>query len=123
MELLPTEVFNTPNPHFHDEVYEFNTMDVILSPEEYESRLDTEALEVIREALVELDYDIDNPEGCISENDHGISENDEGIAHNNDHEIDDQYHVIDQPRWRRTVATHSDLAVLLGEVLLDSYLK
>ena len=59
------------------------------------------ALEALREALVDLDRDIDDVESCISDNDDGISDNDAGIAKNdygiseNDAEISDQNDRVD----------------------------
>lgn len=54
------------------------------------------ALEAIREALVDLDYEIDHLEDCIDQNDYDIHDNYEDINRNdqgidyNDREIDDQ---------------------------------
>ena len=54
------------------------------------------ALEATREALVDLDYDIDRLEDLIDENHRNIDRNHEDIRDNddaiedNDHEIDDQ---------------------------------
>ena len=45
------------------------------------------ALEALREALVDIDRDIDYLDSCISDNDDGISDNDAGIAAN-DYEIE-----------------------------------
>lgn len=92
---------NVPTGNFDEQVHDFNEWDEIWLQGKYEMRLDQEAklmvsLEAIREALVDLDRDIDYLEDCIDDNDHGISDNDNGIAKNdhhiseNDEEIDDQ---------------------------------
>ena len=94
-----------PSGAFWDSVDDFNMWDVDMTQEGYENRINTEAsmivaLEALREAMVSLDYDIENLEDCISDNDSGISDNDAGIAMNdsgiddNDEEIDDQQYRV-----------------------------
>ena len=90
-----------PTGDFWNQVDDFNEWDTIWDQYSYEERLHEEAdlmvaLEALREALVELDSDIDSLEDCISDNDDRIDENDAGIRDNdsgieeNDDEISDQ---------------------------------
>lgn len=57
------------------------------------------ALEAIREALVDLDHDIDDLEDCISDNDSGIDHNHDGIDLN-DHGIDENDEELDDQNYR-----------------------
>jgi len=82
-----------PTGDYWNQVDEFDAWKEIRDQHDYEERLDTEAelmiaLEALREALVQIDADIDDLDDCISHNDDDISENDHGVEHN-DHEIHD----------------------------------
>ena len=92
----PTEVSgDVPTGDFWNHVDDFDAWKEIRDQHEYEERLDTEAelmiaLEALREALVDIDRDIDDLDDClshcsecISENEEGVSENDAG-CHEND---------------------------------------
>ena len=92
----PTEVSgDVPTGDFWNQVDDFDAWKEIRDQHEYEERLDTEAelmiaLEALREALVDIDRDIDDLDDClshcsecISENEEGVSENDAG-CHEND---------------------------------------
>ena len=96
-----------PTGNYWDQVDDFNEWDTIWDQYSYEERLHEEAdmmvaLEALREALVELDSDIDDLEDCISDNDDGIKANDAGIYENdveieeNDSEISDQEERIER---------------------------
>ena len=98
---------DVPTGNFWDQVDDFNAWETIWDQYSYEERLHEEAdmmvaLEALREALVELDSDIDSLEDCISDNDDRISENDAGIAENdrgieeNDDEISDQEERVER---------------------------
>ena len=92
---------NVPTGDFWNKVDDLNIWEEIWDQNEYEERVQTEAelmiaLEATREALVDLDYDIDRLEDLIDENNrnidrnaHDIHENDDAID-DNDHEIGDQ---------------------------------
>ena len=96
---------NVPHGGFWHEVDDFNEWNPIWDQNDYEERIQTEAemmvaLEAIRESLVDLDYEIDRLEDCISHNDediddnhYAINRNDDGIEEN-DHEIDDQRYRV-----------------------------
>ena len=98
---------NVPSGDFTYQVHDFNEWEEIWDQGKYEWRLQQEAdlmvsLEAMREALVELDHDIDDLESCISDNNdgidanhYGIHENDSGIS-DNDHEIDHQQDRVDR---------------------------
>jgi hypothetical protein len=93
-----------PSPDFWGQVDDYNPWNVDLTQEDYEDRLHQEAqmmvaLEAIREALVELDYDIDALEDCIEENNHDISDNEHGIS-DNDHGISENDHEIEKQQYR-----------------------
>ena len=90
-----------PNGDYYGAVHDYNVWDETWGQADYEWRLEQEAslmvsLEAMREALVDLDHDVDNLDHCISDNDDGIRRNDEDIddndheIHHNDEEIDDQ---------------------------------
>ena len=57
------------------------------------------ALEATREALVELDYEIDDLEDCIDGNNYNIHENYDHIK-DNDWAIDENDREIDDQRYR-----------------------
>lgn len=93
-------VGNVPHGDFWGDVSDFDEWEEIWDQNEYEERIETEAemmisLEAIREALVDLDYNIDHLEDCIEDNNRDIDRNDRGIKDNdwaidaNDEEIDD----------------------------------
>ena len=97
----PESYGNVPTGDFWNQVSDFNEWNPIWDQVEYEERIQTEAelmisLEALREAMVELDYEIDDLEDCIEGNNYAIHENYDGIKDNdwgieeNDREIDDQ---------------------------------
>lgn len=118
---------NVPSGDFWGQVAEFNPWVEIWQQGDYEERLETEAelmvaLEALREALIELDHEIDHLEDCISENDDGIEYNDDGIYENehgiedNDDEIADQQDRVEdlQKRCRNCeYRLHEDRDVLV----------
>ena len=57
------------------------------------------ALEAIREALVDLDYEIDHLEDCIDDNNYRIHDNYDAIK-DNDWGIDENDREIDDQRYR-----------------------
>jgi len=77
----PDETYgNVPHGGFWNEVDHFNEWNPIWDQAEYEERIQTEAelmiaLEAIRESLVDLDYEIDRLEDCISHNNEDIEDN------------------------------------------------
>ena len=103
----PEFATNVPLGDFWRQVDEFDAWEEIWGQPEYEERLDQEAtlmiaLEAMRDALVDLDHDIDNLEDCVSSNDDGIADNFDHIQDNdyrvgiskNDDEIHDQDYRI-----------------------------
>merc|ERR1712228_598354 len=95
---------NVPSGDFNHQVHDFNEWEEIRDQHAYEERLETEAelviaLEALREALVDIDHEIDELDDCISSNDSGISHNDDCIA-DNDHKISDNDSEIDHQRHR-----------------------
>ena len=92
---------NVPTGDFWHKVDDLNVWEEIWDQHSYEERVQSEAelmiaLEATREALVDLDYDIDRLEDLIDENHRNIDRNHEDIRDNddaiedNDNEIDDQ---------------------------------
>lgn len=95
---------DVPSGDFWGQVDDYNPWNVDLTQEDYEDRLHQEAqmmvaLEAIREALVELDYDIDALEDCIDENVHRIAENEDSIS-DNDHGISENDDEIEKQQYR-----------------------
>ena len=92
---------NVPVGDFWRQVDEFDEWEEIWGQPDYEERLEQEAtlmvaLEAMRDALVDLDHDIDNLEDCVSSNDDGIADNHYDI-HNNNYRVgisknDDEMH-------------------------------
>lgn len=101
-----SEVYgDVPHGDFFGSVHDFNEWDEVWTQDDYESRINTEAelmvaLEALREALVDLDYEIDYLDDCIDSNEEGIDDNSYGIHHNeelieeNTAEIDDQNYQV-----------------------------
>ena len=96
---------NVPTGDFNDQVWDFDEWKTIWEQPEYEERLHTEAelmiaMEAIREALVNLDMDIDELDYCIEHNDSDIESNDDDIHSNddaieeNEDEIEDQFYYV-----------------------------
>merc|ERR1712084_32352 len=88
---------DVPTGDFEYQVHEFNEWEEIWDQSKYEWRLQQEAdlmvaLEAMREALVELDHDVDELESCISDNNDDIEKNHYGIHSNDDgiSEVDDE---------------------------------
>ena len=93
-----------PTGDFYGQVDDFNAWDTVFDQISYEERLNTEAdmmvaLEALREALVDVDRDIDDLDDCISDNDHRISDN-EGRIYDNDHGIEDNDDEIEDQQKR-----------------------
>ena len=89
---------------FWHQVDDFNEWEPIWEQGEYEERVQTEAelmvaLEAIREALIDLDYDIDRLEDHIDQNADDIEDNHYHIRRNDDG-IDENDHEIDDQRYR-----------------------
>ena len=92
---------NLPSSDFDRNVHEFNAWATINDQHAYEERLETEAelmiaLEALREALVEIDHDIDDLDSCVSDNDDGISDNDHGRHHCDDEISENEDEISDQ---------------------------
>ena len=92
-----------PTGNFWDHVDDFNVWEEIWDQNEYEERVQTEAemmiaLEATREALVDLDYDIDRLEDLIEENHRDIQRNLSDIRNNDDHIEENDDEIEDQQR-------------------------
>ena len=81
----PTDPGYVPTGDFFDQVFDFNIYNQLIHQHDYENRLFEEAnvmvsLEGLREALVELDFQLDVLEDQIFDNNSDISENDDAIS-------------------------------------------
>ena len=94
-----------PGNDYDEKVHDFNVWDELFTQDDYESRVNEEAdlmiaLEALREAMIDLDYDIDRLEDHIDRNTHDIRDNTDHIRFNDDciqdngEEIEFQHHRV-----------------------------